>query len=127
MSNYEKYNTAARLICIGNSDCNVAKEMGVTPQTICNWRKKDEFKEILNTHKEELNRDNWLKLRALSHKAMNKLEELVDIDDSKVNIQAIRLILHAQGYFHTATHRYAIQEMDLENVSISSKLPKLQF
>ena len=122
MSEKEKYHQAAALMCIGVKDKDVATALSMTPQTICNWKRKLEFNRILNEHKEAVNLENRTQLRGLAQKAIQRLDELLDVEDPRVRLRAISVVLDAQGYYKSLQEGYYIQNADVKNVDMDFSL-----
>lgn len=66
---------------------DIAEELNVTEQTICNWKKREDFKE----YKEKLLRERW---SAMSTLAVDKMRELMLDGDYR----AVAYILDSNGF-----------------------------
>jgi len=78
----------------GKSDRLVAEAVGVTRQTVCDWRNKDIlFIAELNRQRSEMWHDARERLRDLANSALDTLERMLANDDPKVALAAVRLVL----------------------------------
>lgn len=83
----------------GKKGTEIAKAVGVTPQTICAWKKNPEFYAYINRlHQEHLDeaRD---KMRALSLKAIQTMERILDeSDNDEIRRKTAMNILELNGF-----------------------------
>ena len=78
----------------GKRDREVAEIVGVTRQTINEWRNKNLlFAEELARRRREIFAETHKRLQILSEKAIDVLESNLDCDDPKTAIKAAQLIL----------------------------------
>lgn len=90
----EKQEMAIPLVLAGLTDEDVAKEVGVTRQTVNKWKNQDfEFIDYLNYHRALLQRAYWDEVYALIPKAVEILVEALEGDDQKVKIDVAKMIL----------------------------------
>ena len=93
-----KQEKALELMIKGVNDLEVAKKIGVTRQTISNWRHKDAvFVSTLEEARIALREKHKDSLNRLVDKAIAELEKLIDEDDPKIRIQVIKLVLSMAG------------------------------
>jgi hypothetical protein len=78
----------------GQSDRAVAEAVGVSRQTIWEWRKNDVlFIAELNRQRSELWREAHQRLKSLANRALDVVELQLDSDDSKASLAAAKYIL----------------------------------
>lgn len=78
----------------GKSDRAVAEAVGVTRQTIWEWRKRDVlFIAELNRQRSELWREAHQRLKSLANRALDVVEVHLDSGDPKASLAAARYIL----------------------------------
>ena len=83
-----KQSLAIPLIVAGRSDQQVADEIGVSRQTILNWRNNDtRFRQELQETKESLRQAQLVTLSKIVDKAFKTVEELLDNPDPKVRLK----------------------------------------
>lgn len=89
---------AAALLVMGKKACDVAKEVGVTPETISAWRRNPEFVAVINAAKMEVLNSARDALRHSARKAVTTLVALLDepVQDS-IRRQAALDILDMVG------------------------------
>lgn len=73
------------------TQAQIARELKVSEQTICNWKKTDEFTN-------ELTEANRLLINSLVPRAIAKLTALLDAESEQVQIAAAKDILDRSGY-----------------------------
>jgi uncharacterized protein YjcR len=69
----------------------IADALNVTPQTISNWKKNEEFAS-------ELRRANRAAIASLVPKATNKIKKLLNAENEQVQLAAAKDILDRAGY-----------------------------
>lgn len=88
----EKQQKCIILMVTGNkTQKQIAKEIQVTENTICDWKKDEEFK---NEIQKQMN-DNF---GSLAIEAQKQLAKLLKTKNEKVKIQAIKDVLDRAGY-----------------------------
>jgi hypothetical protein len=81
-------------LLLGKKDREVGEIVGVTRQTVNEWRNKNLlFADELARRREELFAESRGRLQALSEKAIDVLEKNLTCGDPKFSIQAAQLIL----------------------------------
>jgi transposase len=84
-----KQSLAIPLIVAGRSDQQVADEIGVSRQTILNWRNNDtRFMQELQETKASLRQAQLVTLSKIVDKAFKTVEELLDNPDPKIRLKA---------------------------------------
>lgn len=84
-----KQSLALPLIIAGKSDQQVADEVGVSRQTVHNWRNKDQrFQEELEEAKESLRQAQLVTISKIADKAFKTVDELLDNPDPKIRLKA---------------------------------------
>lgn len=88
----EKQIQCINLMAIENkTQKQIAKELKITEQTICNWKKDKEFKnEIENNIKENFG--------SLALNAQKELKKLLKSNNEYIKMQAVKDILDRAGY-----------------------------
>ena len=88
----EKQMQCINLMVIENkTQKQIAKELKITEQTICNWKKDKEFKnEIENNIKENVG--------SLALDAQKELKKLLKSNNEYIKMQAVKDILDRAGY-----------------------------
>jgi len=88
----EKQMQCINLMVIENkTQKQIAKELKITEQTICNWKKDKEFKnEIENNIKENFG--------SLALNAQKELKKLLKSNNEYIKMQAVKDILDRAGY-----------------------------
>lgn len=81
----------ALLVLENKTQKQIAKELNITEQTICNWKKEEEFKERLQKEIQ----DNFGSLAIL---AQNQLKKLLSSKSDIVRMQAVKDVLDRAGY-----------------------------
>jgi len=90
----EKQELAIPLVLAGLKDEDVAKEVGVTRQTVNKWKNQDlEFIDYLNYYRALLQRAYMDEIHALIPKAVKVLVEALDGDDQNIKIDVAKMIL----------------------------------
>ena len=74
-----------------NTQAEIARELKVTEQTICNWKKDEEFTN-------ELVKANRIVISSLVPRAINKTAALLEADSEQVQLAAAKDILDRAGY-----------------------------
>ena len=84
-----KQSLALPLIVGGKSDQEVADEVGVSRQTVYNWRNQDlRFQEELKETKESLRQAQLVTISKIADKAFKTVDELLDNPDPKIRLKA---------------------------------------
>ena len=84
-----KQSLALPLIIAGKSDQEVADEVGVSRQTVHNWRNKDLlFQGELEDAKESLRQAQLATISKIADKAFKTVDELLDNPDPKIRLKA---------------------------------------
>lgn len=87
----KKQKKCAELMCLGTlSQVEIAKELKITEQTICNWKKDDEFLQ-------EISKSAQQKIIRIVPKAINKLNALLDSKNEAIQLNAIKDVLDRAG------------------------------
>jgi predicted DNA-binding protein YlxM (UPF0122 family) len=87
-----KQEKCIKLMLLGSmSQSQIAQELKVTEQTICNWKKNDEFTEKLEQGNRQI-------ISSMVPRAINKLQALLDADSEQVQLAAAKDILDRAGY-----------------------------
>lgn len=73
------------------TQAQIAKELKVTEQTICNWKKNSEFAK-------ELADGNRIAISSLVPRAINKTAALLNAESEQVQLAAAKDILDRAGY-----------------------------
>lgn len=73
------------------TQAEIARELKVTEQTICNWKKDEEFAA-------ELAKANHIVISSLVPRAINKTAALLEADSEQVQFAAAKDILDRAGY-----------------------------
>lgn len=73
------------------SQAEIARELKVTEQTICNWKKDETFAS-------ELEKANRLVIYSLVPKAINKIAALLNAESEQVQLAAAKDILDRTGF-----------------------------
>ena len=90
-----KKSLALPLILTGKSDQQVADEIGVSRQTILNWRNRDpHFMKELKEARESLRQAQLATLSRIVDKAFKTVEELLDSQDPKVKMRTALNVLN---------------------------------
>lgn len=79
------------LVCGQYTQAQIAKELKISEQTICNWKKNEEFAE-------ELTEDMRICIQALAPKAIHTMEKLLNSDSDNVRFSAAKDILDRTGF-----------------------------
>ena len=89
---------AALLIAQGAKLCEVAKECGVTPQTLSDWRSNPFFVVLSNQIQQNILNATEAKLINLSLKAVSNLEEMLDSENDRIRFEATKEVLKISGF-----------------------------
>lgn len=86
---------AARLLASGVKSIDVAKQLGVTPETVSRWRRSIEFQAQINEVQADAHDDALNVLRSLSFNALSVLQEQLTNTDAppKVRLDAAQAVL----------------------------------
>lgn len=91
MLNREQEMCIKLMITENKTQKQIAKELKITEQTICNWKKDKEFKEEIQKQMQE-------NFGILAIEAQQKLKKLLNSKNEYIQIQAIKDILDRAGY-----------------------------
>lgn len=87
-----KQKKCIELMLLGEiTQAQIAKELKVTEQTICNWKKNSEFAK-------ELADGNRIAINSLVPRAINKTAALLNAESEQVQLAAAKDILDRAGY-----------------------------
>ena len=87
-----KQKKCIELMLLGEiTQAQIAKELKVTEQTICNWKKNSEFAK-------ELADGNRIAISSLVPRAINKTAALLNAESEQVQLAAAKDILDRAGY-----------------------------
>ena len=93
-----KQEKALELMLRGVKDVEVAKTIGVTRQTISNWRHYDSvFIDTLAEARRELREKHRDSINGLVDKALEVVRNAMDDEDTKTRLQAAKLVLSMAG------------------------------
>lgn len=85
----------------------IAQELKVTPGTISQWLRKEEFQQAVT---DEMKRG----FVDIAYKARRRLSELVDSPNEQVALGAIKEALNKAGYQETQKVEQTIKEINIE-------------
>ena len=89
-----KQEKALELVLRGMNDVEVAKEIGVTRQTVSNWRRYNTvFIETLADERKLLREKHQDSINGLVDKAIEVMKNALEDDDPKIRLQAAKLVL----------------------------------
>jgi len=97
MSLKPKQEVAALRIASGEKLKDIADELKISPATLSNWQREPSFIAEVNSNREKLLKSSTERLTSLASTAMDRLESLILSDDQKVSLQAIKLVMSANG------------------------------
>lgn len=80
------------------TNAKLAQLLEVTPQTVSNWMKRKDVQAIIADMQETTHMMVGAQLRALSQKAANKLESLIDSPIDGVALNAVKDVLDRAGH-----------------------------
>lgn len=87
-----KQTKCIEMLAIGQyTQAQIAKELKISEQTICNWKKNSEFAT-------ELNEKIRICIQTLAPKAVNTMEKLLNSDSDNVRFSAAKDILDRTGF-----------------------------
>ena len=86
---------AVSLLAQGKSQRQTARDIGVTPQTLCVWVKLPEFETQLQTLVGQSQAETLAMLRGQRIKALETINHLMDTAPAATRLQAARTILEA--------------------------------
>lgn len=91
---------AIELLITGMSDGEVAEAVGVSRQTVCEWRNQDaEFKAKLERKRQDVWRVHEDNLRALVSQAIDILKQNMSSQDERVKMAAAVHVLRSVGLY----------------------------
>lgn len=76
----------------------LAQLLEVHPNTLFNWLRRDDVKEVIETMQKSTTEVVQLQLKALTLKAANKLNSLIDSPIDGVALQAVKDVLDRSGH-----------------------------
>jgi predicted transcriptional regulator len=89
-----KQEKALELVLRGLNDVEVAKKIGVTRQTVSNWRHYNTvFIETLSDERKLLREKHQDRINGLVEKAIDVMTNALDDEDPKIRLQAVKLVL----------------------------------
>ena len=89
-----KQEKALELILRGINHVEVAKAIGVTRQTVSNWRHYNTvFIETLSNERKLLREKHQDSINGLVEKAIDVMKNALDDEDPKIRLQAVKLVL----------------------------------
>ena len=89
-----KQEKALELVLRGMNDVEVARKIGVTRQTISNWRHRDTvFIDTLAEQRRVLREEHQDSINRLVEKAIEVLKTAMEDEDPKTRLQAAKLVL----------------------------------
>jgi hypothetical protein len=101
----QKQFNAIDLLILGLLDADVAEKVGVSRQTVNQWRNQDSlFVALLNYRRQEIWNSQVDKLRRLISKAIDVLAEELESEDKKQRHSAAVIILKAVGFNGTSLY-----------------------
>lgn len=80
------------------TNAKLAQLLEVTPQTVSNWMKRKDVQAIIADMQETTHMMVGAQLRAMSQKAANKLESLIDSPIDGVALNAVKDVLDRAGH-----------------------------
>jgi hypothetical protein len=84
---------AIEILLTGKRDREVADMVGVTRQTINEWRRSSQFADELDRRRRELFVESHKRLQQLSEKSISVLEANLDSDNPIIAVRAAQLLL----------------------------------
>lgn len=91
-----KQEKALELVLRGMNDVEVAKAIGVTRQTVNNWRRfNTAFIETLTDERKLLREKHQDSINGLVEKAIEVMKNALDDEDPKIRLQAVKLVLNS--------------------------------
>ncbi len=88
---------AALLLSTGMLHKDVATVVKVTPATLCNWQKNDDFIIFLNSIVAQNVEAARLQMTNLSFKSLSVMHELLNSKNDNVRLQACKIVLSGNG------------------------------
>lgn len=112
-----KQEQAAILLVSGMSGKETAESVGVTPETVSQWKKDPYFEAFTNQLRLETIESSREKLRFLSGKALKRLEHLIDNSESEtIKLKASVEILKLSGLTDPETVLWGIGYTDVSKI-----------
>lgn len=91
---------AIEMLITGASDAQVAEVVGVSRQTVCDWRNRDaEFAAALERKRQDIWRSHEDNLRALVAEAIGVLRQNLSSQDERIKMAAAVHILRSVGLY----------------------------
>ena len=91
MLNEKQLNCIKSLVLENKTQKEIAKEIKVTEQTICEWKKDAEFQKEIQTQTKEC-------FSILAIKAQKELSNLLESKNEYIQLQAVKDVLDRAGY-----------------------------
>lgn len=89
---------ALLLLASGYSQSCVASELGVNRRTLYSWMNDDQiFHQCYEIVREQLYSRNMERVGSIASLALERLPQLIQSDDEKVSLEAVKFALHAGG------------------------------
>ncbi|MFO1418066.1 MAG: hypothetical protein U1E83_05300 [Methylotetracoccus sp.] len=101
-----KQTQAAFLIASGIPQVEVAKQVNVSTSTLSLWKRIDIFRATINAFQKEILEQLRAKMAVIAQKATERLEELLDSEDPKVKLDAIKMVYANVPLFSEAPEKY---------------------
>ena len=79
------------LVCGSYTQAQIARELKISEQTICNWKKDEEFSSECSKHLR-------ISLKTLVPKAVKTMEDLLESESDNVRFSAAKDILDRTGF-----------------------------
>ena len=117
---------AAYMIATGSSCKEAAEAVGVTPETISQWKKSDVFTAKCNEYKKEVvdSLRDWI--RSLSKTALANLQDLIENAEAEnVKLRACLEVLKMQGLSNPESWGWGIGNTTPEEVELSRQQKQL--
>lgn len=92
---------AINLLAQGNSQKQVAEELGITQQTMSTWMNQPEFKDYLGSLSHELCNTTVSRMFSLRVQATERLAQILDTGTPNEQLNAIRIVLGATAYYYS--------------------------
>ena len=73
----DRQRLGATLIASGSQQIDVARQLGITPQTVCGWMKQPQFQAMVQTEQVQLTEGIRASVRGLGRKALATVEAIM--------------------------------------------------